>query len=285
MTKQSVFIKRINDYKKCMKIFDCVNYIFLDEILNFKFNKISKYSKSKYIFRKIVNDFRLVNEILNKKDVINSGVLLRSLYENIMYIIATSYDKTLVVDLNVMPKKFKTILEENCNELFSNYYETDDFEALYKYLCKIIHPCSLKELLSYFEKTVKYKPYLISNMKYIMITLEYMFLNFLNKKIGIESSFDLNLIDVCTYVNLININCFLNDLDKTQKFTKQYMFFDTNNKYITDSRKDLEILYNDIINNSDLIEININQLLKETDNQLNCSKYKDVVYNILNNKI
>ena len=285
MTKQSVFIKKINNYKKCTKIFDCVNYIFLDEILNFKFNKISKYSKSKYIFKKIVNDFRLVNYVLDKKDVINSGVLLRSLYENIMYLIATSHDKTLVVDLDVMPKKFKKILEDNCSELFTNYFEKEDFEALYKYLCKIIHPCSLKELLSYFEKTIKYKPYLISNMKYIMITLEYMFLNFLNKKIGIENSFDLNLIDVSTYVNLLNINCFLNDVDKTQKFIKQYMFYDTNNKYITDTQKDLEALYNDIITNADLIEININQLLKETDNQINCSKYKEVVHNILNNKI
>ena len=285
MTKQSAFIKKINNYKKFTKIFDCVNYIFLDEILNFKFNKIGQYSKSKYIFKKLVNDFRLVNYVLDKKDIINSGVLLRSLYENIMYLIATSYDKTLVVDLDVMPKKFKKILEDNCSELFTNYFEKEDFEALYKYLSKIIHPCSLKELLSYFEKTIKYKPYLISNMKYIMITLEYMFLNFLNKKIGIESSFDLNLIDVCTYVNLLNINCFLNDVDKTQKFIKQYMFYDTNNKYITDTQKSLEALYNNIITNADLIEININQLLKETDNQINCSKYKEVVYNILNNKI
>lgn len=285
MTKKSVFIKKINNYKKCMRVFDCANYIFLDEILNFKLNKISKYSKSKYIFKKIVNDFRLVNDLLNKKDVINSGVVLRSLYENIMYIIATSYDKTLIINLDIMPGKFKKILEDNCDTIFTDYFEKEDFEALYKYLCKIIHPCSLKELLSYFEKTIKYKPYLISNMKYIMVTLEYLFLNFLNKKIGAESSFDLNLIDVCTYVNLININCFLNDVDKTQKFTKQYLFFDTNNKYITESKKDLEMLYNDIITNADLIEININQLLKETDNQINCSKYKDVVYDILNDKI
>lgn len=135
MTKQSVFIKKINNYKKCTKIFDCVNYIFLDEILNFKFNKISKYSKSKYIFKKIVNDFRLVNYVLDKKDVINSGVLLRSLYENIMYLIATSHDKTLVVDLDVMPKKFKKILEDNCKkELFERFFISLFHVLFYFYL-------------------------------------------------------------------------------------------------------------------------------------------------------
>lgn len=80
-----------------------------------------------------------------------------------MYLIDTLYDKALVADLDVMSKK---ILENNSRKLFTNHLEKEDFEAL------------------------------IGNMKYIMITLE-------------------------------------------------YMFYD--NKYISDTQKSLETLYNDIM--------------------------------------
>lgn len=64
----------------------------------------------------------------------------------------------------------------------------------------------MKELLSYMSKTIKYKNYLLSNPKYTMLVIEYMYLNFLNKKVGNEESkFDLNFIDLSTYVNLMNV--------------------------------------------------------------------------------
>lgn len=43
------------------------------------------------------------------------------------------------------------------------------------------------------SKTIKYKNYLLGNLKYIMLVIEYMYLKFLNKKIGNEESkFNLN---------------------------------------------------------------------------------------------
>ena len=47
MATTSQFVKRMNDYKKCMRILNCANHVYLDEIDNFEFKKISKYNKSK----------------------------------------------------------------------------------------------------------------------------------------------------------------------------------------------------------------------------------------------
>lgn len=40
MTKTSIFIKRMNNYKQCMKLLNCANYVYLDEIKNFEFKRI-----------------------------------------------------------------------------------------------------------------------------------------------------------------------------------------------------------------------------------------------------
>ena len=188
MANTSNFIKQMNNYKKSMRIFDCANHVFLDEIENFEFKKISKYNKSKNLYNKITYDFKLVNELIDKQDLLNAATVLRTLYENIIYIIAKSYDKEINITLDTEPWRLRGILESNCTNIFTEYFEKEDFNEIYKYLCKIVHPCSMKELFSYMSKTIKYKNYLLSNLKYIMLVIEYMYLNFLNKKIGNKKS-------------------------------------------------------------------------------------------------
>ena len=46
------YLKEINDCKKCMHVFDCAHYVFIDEIETFELKKISKYNKSKRIYEK-----------------------------------------------------------------------------------------------------------------------------------------------------------------------------------------------------------------------------------------
>lgn len=182
MANTSLFIKKMNDYKKCMKLLNCANYVFSDEIDCFEFKKISKYTKSKPTYEKVKADFKLVNELINRQDLLNAATVLRTLYENIIYIIATSYDKEIKTTLDTSPGKLRKVLVENCSSIFTDYFEPEDFNNIYKYLCKFIHPCSLKELVSYMDKTIKYKNYLLGNLKYMMLVIEYMYLNFLNKK-------------------------------------------------------------------------------------------------------
>ena len=98
-------------------------------------------------------------------------------------------------------------MEDNCNDLFTDFFHKDDFNYIYKYLCKIVHPSSLKELLAYLSNTIKYKSNLLINLKYSMVLIKYMYLNYLRKKIKMpESQFDLNFIDYCTNNKYIENN-------------------------------------------------------------------------------
>lgn len=285
MATTSQFVKRMNDYKKCMRILNCANHVYLDEIDNFEFKKISKYNKSKNLYNKITCDFKLVNELIEKQDLLNAATVLRTLYENIIYIIAKSYDKEINITLDTEPWRLREVLESNCANIFTEYFEKEDFNAIYKYLCKIVHPCSMKELLSYMSKTIKYKNYLLSNLKYTMLVIEYMYLNFLNKKVGNqESKFDLNFIDLSTYVNLINVSYFINDVKDSKSFIKRYFYYDTNNKYITENQEKLKEVYEMLINKKDLVEEDIKDLTKTLDTQIKESKYNETINKILSGK-
>lgn len=285
MANTSLFIKKMNDYKKCMKLLNCANYVFTDEIDCFEFKKISKYTKSKPTYEKVKADFKLVNELIDRQDLLNATAILRTLYENIIYIIATSYDKEIKTTLNTSPGELRKVLVENCSSIFTDYFEPEDFNNIYKYLCKIIHPCSLKELVSYMNKTFKYKNYLLGNLKYIMVVIEYMYLNFLNKKIGNdESKFDLNFIDLCTYVNIMNVAYYINDVKDNKSFIKRYFYYDTNNKYIIENQEKIKVVYETLIDKNDLVKEDIKELTKSLDCQINESKYKVIIADILGGK-
>lgn len=285
MATTSQFIKRMNDYKKCMRILNCANYIYLDEIDHFEFKKISKYNKSKNLYNKITCDFKLVDELIDKQDLLNATTVLRTLYENIIYIIAKSYDKEINITLDTEPWRLRGVLENNCTNIFTEYFEKEDFNEIYKYLCKIVHPCSMKELLSYMSKTIKYKNYLLSNLKYTMLVIEYMYLNFLNKKVGNEESkFDLNFIDLSTYVNLMNVSYFINDVKDSKSFIKRFFYYDTNNKYITDNQDRLKEVYETLINKKELVEEDIKELTKALNIQIKESKYNEIISKILRGK-
>lgn len=282
----SQFARKMNNYKKVMRVLSCANYVFLDEIDNFEFKKISKYNKSKNLYDKITYDFKIVNELIDcKQDLLNAAAILRTLYENIIYIIAKSYDTKINITLNTLPKDLRKILEDHCEDVFTEYFKKENFNEIYKYLCKLVHPCSLKEFLSYIIKTKKYRYYLLNNLKYATLLIEYMYLNFLNKKVkNEESKFDLNFIDFSTYVNLVNVICIYNNVRNSESFIKKYFFFDTNNKYVTDSQKNIKEIYEIFINKKELVEKNVDELIKTLDSQIKENKYSEAVSQILSGK-
>ena len=285
MANTSVFVKRINNYKKCMKILSCANRVYIEEINNFEFKKISKYNKSKNLYNKIVYDFELVNELIERKDLLNAATILRTLYENIIYVIAMSYDNKIEITLKTSPKDLRSILENNCGKIFSSYFEKEDFNEIYKYLCKIVHPSSLKEILSDMTNSIKYENYLLNNLKYIMVIIEYLYLNFLNKRIGKqENDFYLNFIDVCTYVNLVNINYFLYDVKDDKSFVKKYFYYDTEKKFITESQDKIKEVYEIMSNEKQLVEENIKNLTKNLAHQIKNSKYNEIIEMMLKEK-
>lgn len=283
--KQKPYNSVLKDYNRVMKTFEFVNYVYLDQIQKFEFKYVSKYIKSKNIFNKIVYDFELTNKLLNEGDILNAISILRNTYENIMYIIATSYDKTFKVKIGSSPGDYRTVLENNCKKLFSNMIEKEDFNNIYKYLCKVLHPSSLKELMSYLENTKKYNMVMTKNIKYIMVLIEYIYLDFLLKRLNRKSELCENLIRVSSYIAVVNIIYFLQNCNLKYLSQRKFLYLDVNSEYIKNACDGFNDFRESLIKDEKEILKELRELAKETDVQIIESEYKETFTEILSDKI
>lgn len=62
--------------------------------------------------------------------------LLRNVYEEIMYIITTSYYYNLDIDFMSKVGYFKNMVVDNCNELIGDIYTSEEIKGIYSYLSK-----------------------------------------------------------------------------------------------------------------------------------------------------
>ena len=88
-------------FDRTIRILDISNIIYIDMIKNIEFKEISDYKKSKYMFKEISEEFEEVNDLLSKEKTLMAVCLLRNVFEEIMYIIATTLE---TIDIDIMTK-------------------------------------------------------------------------------------------------------------------------------------------------------------------------------------
>ena len=280
MVRRNSLNSKYKQYKQVMRVLDCTNYIYLEYIKNLDFKKIGSYKNSKDIFNKIYNDFCVVNEMVEKQDIINSAVILRGIFENIMYVIATSFDKNIKVTLNSQPKDFRKVLEDNCEDIFSENIDKEMFYDIYSYLCKIVHPCSLKECVTYIEKNRIYNKYILNNIKYAMVTIEFIYLDFYNKIIMIEDELCNSLNDLMDYIFFYNLIQFNKSNLKFKNIAKKYFINDTSNQYVKKQQDSALELSEYIKNNPGEFNSRRDTTIKKVEDVLNKSIYKETFLKI-----
>jgi hypothetical protein len=126
-------------YNKIMRLLDVSNYVYLDEIKNFDYKNITNYDKSKYFFKEISQEFDTVYELISKGQILMGVCLLRNVYEEILYIMATSIN--IELDINVMTRAsyFKEKVIENFTLILTDVFTEEDISYIYSYLSKITH--------------------------------------------------------------------------------------------------------------------------------------------------
>lgn len=102
-----------------------LDYTFIQKCLKkVVFNEITNYNKAKYIGEEINNQFKEVQTLVNNNKLLMAICLLRNLYEEIMYIMATSLEN-IELDINPYTKAgyFKEIVVDNISEILSDNFE------------------------------------------------------------------------------------------------------------------------------------------------------------------
>ena len=254
--------------------------IYIDMIKNIEFKEISDYKKSKYMFKEISEEFEEVNDLLSKEKTLMAVCLLRNVFEEIMYIIATTME---TVDIDIMTKAsyFYKIVAYHCDKLLYNY-TSEDIKELYSYMSKITHVTNVKEAASYLVGNKRIKKYINNEIKFIELIIENIYLEFINKKLGLDNSMCDNIMIVSSYVDLINVIYFTANSTGEHKRIELYFYGEKNQKYLNEKREQMIQEFKELQNSNTKITKTINRISKELDKQIEESNYSDMVKIILN---
>lgn len=269
-------------FDKSIKILDISNAVYIDIIEKYDFKSITNYKNSKYLFKEISNELNEITELLNNNKTLMAVCLLRNVYEEIMYIIATSYCDNLDIDFMTKAGYFKDIVADNCNELLGDIYTSDEIKGIYSYLSKITHVTNIKEAVSYLSGNKRIKGYIVNEIKYVSLIIENLYITFLNKKSKLDNSMCDNIISVAGYVELINTMYYVANSTGETKRIESYFYGEKNKKYL-EKQKELMISdFKELQSNKDELSRSIKIISKELDKQLAENNYTEMVNQILN---
>lgn len=271
-------------FKKTMKILDVSNAIYLDLINKTNISDFSNYQKSKYMFKEIVKEFETVYQMLEDGNVLMAVCLIRNTYEEVLYIMATSLDIKLDINIQTRAGYFKEKVCENLTDVLSVSFDKEDINDLYSYLSKITHVTNIKEVISYLVDSKKIKEYIVNEIKYILINIESMFLDFINKKCNNDNSMNNNILLETTYVELLNTLYYAANVSNKEKTLKMYFYGEKNQKYLKEQNELIVEVIKGMNSSKDKIQKSINTVSKELDHQLKESGYMKLANSILNSK-
>lgn len=269
-------------FDKSIKILDISNAVYIDIIEKYDFKNITNYKNSKYLFKEISNELNEITELLNSNKTLMAVCLLRNVYEEIMYIIATSYYDNLDIDFMTKAGYFKDRVADNCNELLGDIYTSEEIKEIYSYLSKITHVTNIKEAVSYLSCNKRIKGYIVNEIKYVTIIIENLYITFLNKKSNIDNSMCDNIISVAGYVELINTMYYVANSTGETKRIESYFYGEKNKKYLEKQKKLMISDFKELQSNKDELSRSIRIISKELDKQLAENNYTEMVNRILN---
>ena len=272
-------------FDKLMKLLDLANAIYIDKINKFNFSDISCYTNSKYIFKEIAEELRTIVNLLDDGKILMAVCLLRNVYEEILYIMATSIKNDIKMDPDISVKKFRNTVINNCGKLLGENFESDDINELYTYLCKLLHMNTVKEAASYLVSNRHIKKYISYEIKYVTILIEYMYLNFLFRKVASDISMCDRLMALVAYVNFLNLMYFAGYSLKEEEKLKVYFYGKENRKYLDEKNEKIIADFNAFCTDVGMYGKSINKISKELDKQLNDNGYADLVKEILSSSI
>lgn len=266
-------------FDKTLRILDIGNAIYIDMIAKTKFKEISDYKKSKYMFKEISEELEEIINLLSKGKTLMAVCLLRNVFEEIMYIMATTIEN---IDIDVMTKAnyFYKIVAEHCDELLFSY-TSEDIKELYSYMSKITHVTNVKEATSYLVGNKKIKKYINNEIKYVELIIENIYLEFINKKLKIDNNMCDNIMIISSYVDLINVIYFTANSIGEHKRIELYFYGEKNQKYLNEKREQMIREFKELQNSNVKITKTINVISKELDKQIMERNYTEIVKRLI----
>ena len=149
-------------------------------------------------------------------------------------------------------------------------------------MSKITHVTNVKEAASYLVGNKRIKKYINNEIKFIELIIENIYLEFINRKLGLDNSMCDNIMIISSYVNLINIIYFTANSTGEHKRIELYFYGEKNQKYLNEKREQMIQEFKEIQKSNVKITKTINDISKELDKQIKEKNYTDIVKKMLN---
>lgn len=268
-------------FNKTMKLLDASNEIYIDIIKKQDFKNVTNYNNSKYLFKEITNELIEITELLNKGKTLMAVCLLRNVYEEIMYVMATSCSEEKI-DIDVMTKAgyFKSIVAKESDKLFGGIYEAEYINELYGYLSKITHVTNMKEAISYLYSNKQTSKYINNEIKFIMLIIENIYITFLNIKTSVDNSMCSNIITISSYAELVNTMYFIAYSTGESKRIEKYFYGNNNRKYLEKNKEEIINDFKELQSNSNKLNKSMRNISKELDKQILENNYTEIIKSI-----
>lgn len=268
-------------FNKTMKLLDASNEIYIDIIKKQDFKNVTNYNNSKYLFKEITNELIEITELLNKGKTLIAVCLLRNVYEEMMYVMATSCSEEKI-DIDVMTKAgyFKSIVAKESNKLFGGIYEAEYINELYGYLSKITHVTNMKEAISYLYSNKQTSKYINNEIKFIMLIIENIYITFLNIKTSVDNSMCSNIITISSYAELVNTMYFIAYSTGESKRIEKYFYGNNNRKYLETNKEEIINDFKELQLNSNKLNKSMRNISKELDKQILENNYTEIIKSI-----
>ena len=152
-------------------------------------------------------------------------------------------------------------------------------------MSKITHVTNVKEATSYLVGNKQIKKYVNNEIKFIELIIENIYLEFINKKLGLDNSMCDNIMILSSYVDLINVIYFTANSTGEHKRIELYFYGEKNQKYLNEKREQMLQEFKEIQNSNAKITKTVNKISKELKKQIEERNYTEMVNNILNKRI
>ena len=132
--------------------------------------------------KSILRSTRLINKIIKENHIKDSYVLIRSTFEEIIGELAVFSDSQFQIDVKTEPKIIRNKVIDNIDLLFKEKTVDEKLiKEIYNYLSKVSHESIIRRLLRDLASNKKFKSVMKNNTYFIVITVSYIYLNYLYK--------------------------------------------------------------------------------------------------------
>ncbi len=126
----------IKDVDKAANYIKVTHLVLIDYIEKVNYKDVLNDNRAKYIFYELIDEFKEIYSLLDRRKTLMATALLRNAYEEMMYIIAISEDSAIETSVNTKAGHFMNYVSKNSKKIFGETPTSKDIHEIYGYLSK-----------------------------------------------------------------------------------------------------------------------------------------------------